>query len=219
MLDTKLKFCGNASYEDYQAVLESAADYVGLIFANSRREVKPETAGSWFNELGKGCKKLVGVFVNPTLGEIERVLKAVPLDVIQLHGSESPEFAGKVKDRFSLQVWKAIHHSDRSIEQMKNYESIVDGYVVDNRTKDKWGGTGKRFDWQQIPFYLEEAEVQQVPLFIAGGIKPENIERLMAFHPYGIDLSSGIETNGRKDIYKMKRIIERMKKNGDTSTG
>jgi phosphoribosylanthranilate isomerase len=93
---------------------------------------------------------------------------------------------------------------------MRQYAGVADGYVVDSRVSGAWGGTGVAFDWSNVPFYLEEAARQAVPCFIAGGITPENVERLLAYRPYGIDISSGIEENGEKSVEKMKEIEKKV---------
>lgn len=206
----KVKFCGNQSMEDLHLGLTSKADYLGLIFASSKRKVDPIEVGRWLASDKKNTS-LVGVFVNPTFEEIDHVMNYVPLDIIQCHGHESISLLNEIKERFNRPVWKAIHHDENSLDHMKSYFNIADGYVVDSKVKGMWGGTGTRFDWQHVPQYIEEGHRQNVPCFIAGGITQENVHELLGYHPYGIDLASGIETNGKKDQLKMNDIERRVR--------
>lgn len=211
MTNPKLKFCGNRSLEDWKRVRVSGVPYAGFIFANSVRRVTNEQVKSWLSEYPPlNDMKVVGVFVNPELEELAQTVSEVPLDVLQLHGNETPAFAAKVKQMTGKTIWKVIHHDKKSLGQMKRYEGIVDGYIVDTKLPGQWGGTGKRFDWDSISSYQAAAAEQMVPLFVAGGIKPDNLQELISYHPDGIDVSSGIETDDKKDITKMNTIIERL---------
>ncbi|WP_445612571.1 phosphoribosylanthranilate isomerase [Geobacillus sp. YF-1] len=208
----RLKYCGNRSREDVQASLASGADYLGFIFAESRRKVLPAEVRCWLDGQALGAKQLVGVFVNAPVERIAAVVRELPLHIIQCHGREDRAELAAVKEAVRLPVWKAIHHGDGALAAMKQYAGLADGYVVDSRVAGAWGGTGVTFDWEAVPRYLEEAARQGVPCFIAGGITPDNVERLAAYRPDGIDISSGIETDGRKDPSKMKRIEHKVKR-------
>ncbi|MGP3561769.1 phosphoribosylanthranilate isomerase [Geobacillus sp. BK01] len=207
----RLKYCGNRSADDVQIALASGADYLGFIFAESKRRVSPAEVKRWLASAPLGGKQLVGVFVNAAAEQIAAVAAAVPLHIIQCHGRETPAELQAVKEVTGLPAWKAIHHGSGALDAMRQYAGIVDGYVVDSRVAGAWGGTGVSFDWEAVPRYLEEAARQGVPCFIAGGITPDNVERLLAYRPTGIDISSGIETDGRKDPAKMKQIEAKIK--------
>ncbi|GGE38803.1 N-(5'-phosphoribosyl)anthranilate isomerase [Pullulanibacillus camelliae] len=195
-----LKYCGNHFYEDYKLAVSSHAQFIGFIFyEGSPRYVAPETVASWVDKTPKKKQQqLVGVFVNPTLETIENTLNHVPLDVVQLHGTESLPFVQRVKLSTQCPVWKAIHHEQEALQIMQLFHGEVDGFIVDVKTKEAWGGTGQSFDWRAIPRYTKEAIKQSVPCLIAGGITPSNVEELLGYQPQGIDLASGIEANGRK---------------------
>jgi phosphoribosylanthranilate isomerase len=205
-----LKYCGNRTASDLQKSVRSRANYVGLIFAESKRKVEVEMVKQWLQYISLGGKQLVGVFVNAPIDQITHAASQLPLAVIQCHGHETVEHIAKIKEVTDLSVWKAIHHDEKALAKMKQYAGVADGYVVDSRVNGAWGGTGMTFDWKNVPFYLEEAARQAVPCFIAGGITPENIEKLLSYRPYGIDISSGIEENGEKSIKKMKEIEEKV---------
>lgn len=211
MKSIQLKLCGNQSLQDLELSVNSGADYIGIVFADSKRKVDPVQCGQWLMKINKKpFQKYVGIFVNPSLQDIENVLKYVPLDIIQCHGNESPEQVTEIKQSTGLSVWKAIHHDDNGINKMKEFNGIVDGYVIDSKTKGAWGGTGVTFDWGSIPAYKEEANRQGVPCLIAGGITPGNVADILIYLPPGIDISSGIETNRQKDKIKIEQLIERL---------
>lgn len=195
-----LKYCGNRTYSDYSLVTKSRAAYLGFIFVKgSKRCVSAEEVAEWVKQTPPRSKqKLVGVFVNPDLEFISQALKNVSLDVIQLHGTETPDFVNQVRDLFHGDVWKAIHHKEDALEIMKTYKGIADAYLIDSKVTGAWGGTGKSFDWSYIPAYLEEARNQEVPCFIAGGVNPDNVAGLLDYRPDGIDLASGIEDQQAK---------------------
>lgn len=206
----RLKYCGNRTASDLQKSVQSKADYVGLIFAESKRRVEVEAAKQWLKCISLGDKQLVGVFVNAPIDKIIGAASQLPLAVIQCYGDETVEYIAKIKEATGLAVWKAIHHDGNALAKMKQYAGIADGYVVDSRVSGAWGGTGISFDWKNVPFYLEEAARQAAPCFIAGGITPENVEKLLSYRPYGIDISSGIEENGEKSVKKMKEIEKKV---------
>lgn len=207
----EIKYCGNHSLEDLQTTTHSKAHYIGIVFAESKRRADPKQAADWLKKAPLDAhQRLAGLFVNPSLEEIHLVIKEVPLDIIQCHGTETRERIAAIKSTFSLPVWKAIHHDVSALKQMKEYAGAADGYVVDCKVKGKWGGTGESFDWKQVPFYTEEAKRQDVQCFIAGGIQPDNVRGLLRYKPDGIDLSSGIEHDGKKNPEKITRLEERI---------
>ncbi|WP_326407525.1 phosphoribosylanthranilate isomerase [Sporolactobacillus sp. THM19-2] len=192
--------------------MQSRADFIGFIFTvRSKRVVQAPEVSCWLKELGDGAgKKLVGVFADDSIEKISDVLGHVALDVIQLHGHESPQEAADIRRTTGVSVWKAIHHGPDTVEMMHSYGGMVDGFVIDTKVKGMMGGTGKTFDWNSVPAYEAEAKEQHVPCLIAGGVKPENIQHLLAFQPSGIDISSGIESHFRKDCHLMRKIEEKV---------
>ncbi len=210
MLSVLLKYCGNRSMADLQKSANSGADYLGLIFAESKRKVEAHEVKKWLETVSLNGKQLVAVFVNASVEDIRVVTSTVPLSIIQCHGNETIEQVAKIKETTNLLVWKAIHHGEDALVKMRQYASFVDGYIVDSRVNGAWGGTGISFDWTYVPFYIEEAERQAVPCFIAGGVTPDNVEKLLCYRPHGIDISSGIEEYGEKSVRKMKQMEEKV---------
>jgi phosphoribosylanthranilate isomerase len=210
MNQLQIKYCGNKSLEDLEVTSQSNADYLGFIFAESKRKVDPTQLNQWLTEVNIGSKQLVGVFVNESISTILSTIDRVPLSVIQCHGTETREYLIELKQKASIPVWKVIHHADMSLNEMKNLSGIVDGYVIDSKVKGMWGGSGQTFDWSFIPVYIDEAKKQNVPCFIAGGVNTENVGALLDFDVLGIDISSGIEEKGIKDKVIITKIEEQV---------
>ena len=191
---TKIKLCGLSRPEDIAAANEVNPDYIGFVFAKSKRQLSLEQA----QELAKGvtCKtKIVGVFVSPSLEELEEAIDQVPLDIVQIHGSFDEALIPKI----SVPVIRAIQISD-SDSQVK---SQADYLLFDAPI----AGSGQTFDWQ----LLADKHIEQ-DYFIAGGLTVDNVaEAKETFQPYALDVSSGVETDGHKDLDKIKAFIERVK--------
>ncbi|GGD01746.1 N-(5'-phosphoribosyl)anthranilate isomerase [Thalassobacillus devorans] len=219
MTEPLVKLCGNRSKQDLAYSADSQATHLGFIFVQgTKRYVRPELVGRWLYEI-KPHQKLVGVFVEPTLEELEIVLHYVPLDIIQLHGNETVSEVLQIKEHFAVPVYKVIHHADFGVDYMHLFKGAVDGFVVDSKVKGAYGGTGVRFDWKAIPSYMKEAEHQGVPCLIAGGITDENAAEVLNYHPGGIDLSSGTETDNKKDRNKIQALMREVENYGTSISG
>jgi phosphoribosylanthranilate isomerase len=208
----KLKYCGNHSLEDVRKTMHSRADYLGFIFTQkSKRAVSPFQAADWLEQAGPSRnKQIVGVFADDPMGLIVRAAGIIHLDVIQLHGEESPQYAAVIRRKTGVPVWKVVHHGPSSLNEMRLYKGCVDGYVIDTKVAGQLGGTGITFDWRQVPLYMEEARHQGNICLIAGGIRPDNISTLLRYQPEGIDISSGIETDFHKDSRKIRKIEKKV---------
>ena len=201
----KVKMCGISKVETIPAVVEAKPDYMGLVFAPSKRQVTVEQAKILIEELHKQCinhydtkvVKTVGVFVNETLDNLVRIADTANLDAVQLHGDEDEAFIQSLKERTNVEVWKAVQI--RSAADAEAWiDSSADMLLFDAYHKDDRGGTGEVFDWS----CLDEFER---PFMLAGGIDSTNVARaIRTVRPYGIDISSGIETEGVKDNEKIK---------------
>lgn len=198
----KVKICGIRNMEAANCAVKNGADAVGFVFAKSKRRVSVETAKSIVSKLPKDILK-VGVFVNPSLHEIENVVKKTGINLVQLHGNEPPEFCEKI----SLPIIKAL--SIETKEDLKKIHEYSCEYVLLDGPKGKYvGGNGIAFDWT----YLSGFEFKGKKFILAGGLTQENI--IDAIHetiPFMVDVSSGVETNGLKDLGKIKNFIERAK--------
>lgn len=193
----KLKFCGLTREADICAANETRPDYIGFVFAESRRRVTDEQAARLRAQLAPGIQA-VGVFVNDDPTHIAELANHGVIDLIQLHGGESAAYIRRLRTMTAAPVIYAVRvgtHED--IERVKPYS--VEYFLLDTCTKDAYGGSGKTFDWSLI------GEVEK-PYFLAGGLNESNIPRAMRTGAYALDLSSGIETDGVKDAAKMRRV-------------
>lgn len=224
MAETKVKICGLQDVEVLKSMVHLPVDYIGLVFAPSRRKVSPEQAAGLASVLGEwktGQAPLAaGVFVNPEMDELNGTLAAVPLGVIQLHGNESPAFCREVKEAFpGVQIWKAlpvavaeIDDTDNNGSLLESYTGAIDALLLDTFDEAQRGGSGRTFAWDKIPAYRKRARAMGVPLFVAGGLSPDNVGGLLEdYAPDGVDVSSGVESDGVKDIAKMTAFVERVK--------
>ena len=201
----KVKMCGISKVETIPAIVDAKPDYMGLVFAPSKRQVTVEQAKILVEELHKQYAvrynsetiKIVGVFVNETIENLLKIAEEVKLDVIQLHGDEDESFIQILKEQSNVEVWKAVQVRSAA-DAEKWIDSSADMLLFDAYHKDERGGTGEVFDWSS----LDEFER---PFMLAGGIDSTNVARaIRTVRPYGIDISSGIETNGVKDNEKVK---------------
>jgi len=208
----KVKMCGISKVETIPAVVEAKPDYMGLVFAPSKRQVTVDQAKTLVEELHKqytkrynnGAEqsnndeiKTVGIFVNETLDNLVTIATEVNLDAVQLHGDEDEAFIQSLKERTNVEVWKAVQVRSAA-DAEKWIDSSADMLLFDAYHKDERGGTGEVFDWSS----LDEFER---PFMLAGGIDSTNVARaIRTVRPYGIDISSGIETEGVKDDEKIK---------------
>ena len=188
---TKVKICGLSTVEAVETAVLAGADYIGFVFAESKRQVSLEQA----QELAKrvtGKTKIVGVFVSPSLENLEQAIAQVPLDIVQIHGMFDETLIPKI----SVPVIRAIQLSD----QEAKVTSPADFLLFDAPV----AGSGRTFDWD----LLKDQKIQQ-DFFIAGGLTVDNVRQAReTFQPYALDVSSGVETDGRKDIEKIKAFIE-----------
>ncbi|KMJ59752.1 hypothetical protein AB685_02490 [Bacillus sp. LL01] len=207
---TEIKFCGNKSLQDYMVAISTEADFIGFVFADSKRQVRAEQVTEWLRVTSPGNKRLVGIFVNQSKAEILHAVQTVPLDVVQCHGDEGPEFIEDLKAECEAEIWKVIHHEDsESVKKAKEYIALVDGIVIDKKKGNQYGGTGTSFDWSYIPVYTKLAAEHDIRCIIAGGINEHTLIDLLPHMPLGIDLSSGIEEDFIKSKEKMI-LIESM---------
>lgn len=199
---TKIKICGLTRPEDILAVNRYEPDYAGFVFAKSRRQVTEEQARRLSAMLSPSVCP-VGVFVNEEEERICRLAEQKIIRAAQLHGQESPRYVSRLKqklEQWQVPVIKAVSmESEASLKQWLS--SDADYLLLDAGA----GGTGKTFDHMLI----EQAGTIEKPWFLAGGMNPDNAaEAILRYRPFGIDVSSGVETDGRKDDAKIRRMVQ-----------
>ncbi|MGM0379937.1 MAG: phosphoribosylanthranilate isomerase [Bacillota bacterium] len=196
---TKIKICGIQTKKEIEMINEFVLDidYIGLIFAPSKRKVDLKKAKSFLKVLDKRIKK-VGVFVDEDLENINKIKKILDLDIIQCHGQEKNKDLKKINGK----VWKAISIKDKSsLKKIKKY-SFADNILLDNKNP----GSGEKFDWD----ILKESKFKD--FILAGGLNPKNVKTAIKnINPKIVDVSSGVQKGKYKDKNLIKKFIRSVK--------
>jgi len=201
--NVQVKICGLSTTDQILTARDAGVDLLGLMFYEpSSRYIQPKVAKEILKtfEDGQNSPDAVGIFVNKEAGYINDVVDDVGLHFVQLHGDESPEFCTHIH----RPVIKALRLNENT------HPHLVEAYfqstwriLLDTPTL-KWGGTGETHDW-----VLAQSISQDTPIFLAGGLTPANVsEAIQQVHPWGVDVSSGVETHGKKDIKKIQAFVE-----------
>lgn len=212
---TAIKICGIKSEEIALAAAEAGADFIGLVFASSPRQVTPAQAEKIVSALKKSrtSVKTVGVFVNTPAPTVRKIADTCRLDWVQLSGDEPWEYCLDL-DRPVIKVIRV----DRDDQPRPVGKHLASGskimgeqkhmFLLDSSDSEKYGGTGRTFDWN-----LAKLVAEKFLVIIAGGLNPENVGRVIKLiKPWGVDVSTGVETKGAKDIKKIINFIEVVRK-------
>jgi len=189
---SKLKICGIRRIEDILMVNEIKPEFIGFVFAKSKRQIDLNTAIKLKSKLNSNIKS-VGVFVNEDIDQIVKIVNSKAIDIIQLHGNESNNYIKQLKEKVSAKIIKVIKiNSD-----LNDNTAFAE---VDYLLYDSGNGSGKPFDWN---INIDKKK----PIFIAGGININNLEEAYkTFNPFAFDLSSSVEVDGYKNLDKMREI-------------
>jgi len=201
---TRIKICGITREQDLQAAVAAGADALGFVFFDkSPRNIAPKRAAELLRALPPFVSS-VGLFVDPSEEMVRVVLAQVPLDVLQFHGDESPEFCAQ----FGRPYLKAIRvRSGVDLVECAARYADAQGLLLDAYVDGVQGGTGESFDWALIPRELS------LPVILSGGLHPANVAlAVRAVRPYAVDVSSGVEAaKGIKDAAKIAAFIKEVK--------
>ncbi len=198
MTPVKIKICGLTREEDIIAVNSVLPEYVGFVFAESRRKVTPDYARHLSHKLSGNIKK-VGVFARQGFDEIICATDTSGVDIIQLCGEEPPALVSKLIDT-GIEVWKVIHIGEAGdSEKIEEYKA--DRFLFDTKS-NALGGSGRRFDLNLLK------DINLKRHIIAGGLTPENVQEAAGWRPYCLDVSSGVESEGYKDMAKIKAFAD-----------
>ncbi len=196
--NTKIKICGLRREEDIAIVNEYKPDFIGFVFAESKRKIDFDQAISFKKNLNKDIL-VVGVFVDVNIQDIIYLIENKVIDIVQLHGNENENYIANLKEfDENIKIIKAILVKNK--DDIKKWEDSQADYIL----LDNGKGTGKTFNWDLI------GDIKK-PFFMAGGINSENIDEALKFNPFGIDLSSGAEENGFKSSKKIAKIMKSLK--------
>lgn len=212
----KIKLCGMMKPCDIEYANRVKPDFVGFIFANTRRKISAAQAKQ-FREALDAEIPAVGVFVNEDIPVITSLVQDGCIDMIQLHGEEDADYIRRLREICDVPVIKAV--KVQTVEQIRQAAALpVDYLLLDTYRKGVLGGTGEAFDWE----LLREAKAAAgdtaegalfgKPYFLAGGLHAGNLREAAALGSYGLDVSSGIETDGSKDFTKMVEVMELVRK-------
>ena len=199
---TKIKICGLTRTEDIEMVNEFLPDYIGFVFAKSRRQVSAEQAKELKNKL-RPAIKAVGVFVNEKPENIAEIANQGIIDLIQIHGDEDAAYCAQLRKLTQAPIIKVVR-----VEREDDFAGIeefdCDYYLFDTLSSKEYGGTGQAFDHS----LLYNKEIKK-PFFVAGGLNQDNVAAVIeVIKPFGVDTSGGVETDGIKDANKIKEFIK-----------
>lgn len=199
---TKIKICGLTSPEDIAAVNTACPDYIGFVFAPGKRKVSCSQAVK-LKALLSPSIQAAGVFVNAPIEEMAALANQGIIDIIQLHGDEANHIILQLKEQTSVPIIKAIRI--KASDDFLKAASVPSDYLLfDTFINGTYGGSGRTFDWSMIPKLGR-------PYFLAGGLNQGNIEAAAQTPAYCLDISSGVETDGCKDPYKIKQLVHTIK--------
>lgn len=208
----KIKLCGMMKPYDIEYANRVKPDFVGFIFANTRRKISSAQAKQ-FREALDAEIPAVGVFVNEDISVITSLVQNGCIDLIQLHGEEDADYIRRLREVCDVPVIKAV--KVQMVEQIRQAAALpVDYLLLDTYRKGVLGGTGEAFDWELlreakiVAGDTAEGELFGKPYFLAGGLHAGNLREAAALGSYGLDISSGIETDGSKDFTKMVEVME-----------
>ena len=212
----KIKLCGMMKPCDIEYANRVKPDFVGFIFANTRRKISAAQAKQ-FREALDAEIPAVGVFVNEDISVITSLVQNGCIDLIQLHGEEDADYIRRLREVCDVPVIKAV--KVQIVEQIQQTAALpVDYLLLDTYRKGVLGGTGEAFDWELLREAkaaagdAAEGELFGKPYFLAGGLHAGNLREAAALGSYGLDVSSGIETDGSKDFTKMVEVMELVRK-------
>lgn len=212
----KIKLCGMMKPCDIEYANRVKPDFVGFIFANTRRKISAAQAKQ-FREALDAEIPAVGVFVNEDISVITSLVQNGCIDLIQLHGEEDADYIRRLREVCDVPVIKAV--KVQMVEQIWQAAALpVDYLLLDTYRKGVLGGTGEAFDWELlreakiVAGDTAEGELFGKPYFLAGGLHAGNLREAAALGSYGLDVSSGIETDGSKDFTKMVEVMELVRK-------
>lgn len=199
----QIKICGLSQPADIVAVNAVRPDYIGFVFAPSKRNVTIQVASKLRDALAPGILP-VGVFVNENPATIVTLVQQQIIDLVQLHGQEFEDYLQRLREQISVPIIKAISVTSQE-ELARQAATTTADYLLLDHGK---GGTGQAFDWNVID------QVDR-PFFLAGGLSIDNVSQAIdSVHPFAVDVSSGVETNGRKDPEKIQHFVRRVKHGG-----
>jgi phosphoribosylanthranilate isomerase len=198
---SKIKICGLSRIQDIEAVNSTLPDFIGFVFAPGRRRIDIKTAAMLKEKLDPEIKA-VGVFVNEDINVVAKFYLSSIIDLVQLHGDETSDYIKKLKDKCGCCVIKANSVGITLPGDLLPVISAGADYILFDALSEQRGGGGRTFDWNILKGYSE------LPYFLAGGLSLDNVSgAINLLSPFCVDVSSGVETDGKKDADKIEKFI------------
>lgn len=201
---TRVKICGITNVKDARLASDAGADAIGLVFAKSPRRINVKRAREIVDAIGPWIAA-VGVFVNESPSRILNIARECRLTAVQLHGDEEPEDLLRLRGLRTIKVFRV----DENLRPASALRYRAEAYLFDTKVPNVYGGSGKTFDWSIIkPSAFER------PVIVSGGLDPKNVGRAVRLvRPYGVDVSSGVESSpGKKDAKLVREFIRNAKR-------
>lgn len=214
---TRIKICGITDIATADLCRRLEVDFIGLVFAASPRQITPERAVKITQHLVRQAVRpeIIGVFVNLPAPEVNRITEYCGLDRVQLSGDEDDDYCRRIERPVIRSVRIDKDMMPEKINAMMTASPARSIYLADTKSTDKYGGTGECFDWN-----LLKRLDPSMPVMIAGGLNPNNVNDLISRHrPWGVDVSSGVESNGGKDATKIHDFIRAVREAEKTLQG
>lgn len=209
-----IKLCGFRSEKEISYLHHLPVEYAGFILAPSKRQVTINILCKLVGLLPPSITP-VAVMVNPTEADVHTVIDTASVKHLQLHGDEEPAWCERLRENYPSQIHliKALPaQGNHTVAQIARYGEAVDTFLVDTFQPDARGGTGKTFQWRDIPAYQQACRSVGRPLWIAGGLTPDNVGELIErYTPDGVDVASGIEYGGQKSKELMQQFVRRVR--------
>ncbi|HHX60747.1 MAG TPA: phosphoribosylanthranilate isomerase [Epulopiscium sp.] len=203
----EIKICGLRTIEDIEKINNLEIQYIGFVFAPSKRQVTPEQAKKLIQRLNPQIKT-VGVFVNETMDKVNEIAAFCPLDIVQLHGDETPLYCSKIRKP----VWKSLSIGSAGDVARHAHYPDVSGILLDTFIPGVPGGSGKAFSWDLAVFTGGQTPSK---IILAGGLSPSNVSlAIKTVGPQVVDVSSGVESDNVKDLDKIKQFIRSVRAYG-----
>ena len=219
---TQIKICGIKEEAHATAIAEAGVNFIGLVFATSPRQISPGQAAKIVKALKAtgAATEAVGVFVNTPWATVNEIADTANLDWVQLNGDEPWQYCRELTRPIIKVIRVSRNFTPEQIcADMEYGEKILGGqryiFLIDSNVREKYGGTGMTFDWKlAIPI------AEQFPIIMAGGLTPDNVGKAIeTVHPWGVDISSGVETRGSKDMDKINKFIGAVRQTDGKQTG
>jgi phosphoribosylanthranilate isomerase len=215
---TRIKICGIKEEAHALAAAEAGADFIGMVFAPSPRQVTPARAEKIVSALKKtgATTEVVGVFVNTPAAKVKKIAEFCHLDWVQMNSDEPWVYCRELGTPVIKAIRVSRHNQPEQICADLAYGSkiLTDQkhlFLLDSNVRYKYGGTGRTFDWS-----LAKLPASQFPVIVAGGLTPKNVaDAIRTVAPWGVDVSSGVETKGVKDMIKVRKFIEAVRSAND----